>query len=121
MFLILNEMTIIFENQIEHASLTHPPAEGVVQRSHSEHKRTLMFNNKKRWKKLFQYAQFASLFETRPIILQTAVILQFFFMYEPAKPLDVRLCKILIERFSPNSKLVFTLQGMVSKKFSKNT
>ena len=56
---LLQELTKLLENQLEHASLKHPQTVGVAERSHSALKRILKLNTNEQWNDWFKYAQLA--------------------------------------------------------------
>ena len=57
---LLHELTKLLEIQLEHASLKHPQAVGVVERSHSALKRILKLNTNEQWNDWFKYVQLAN-------------------------------------------------------------
>ena len=51
----LHELTKLLEIQLEHAKLKHPQTVGVVERSHSAHKRILKLKTNEQWNDLSTY------------------------------------------------------------------
>ena len=102
----------MLEIQLEHASLGHPRAVGVVERSHSALKRILKVISNEKSNDWFKYEQLAFFNNTSyqsaigcsPTALSHA--------REQIKPLDLIFKNTLIELFSPNNEYVITLQEM---------